>query len=301
LWSRSTELPDSPPDTPQQSPSLTSVYRPQRSAPIQPIAPLDTQPHIHHIDDAVSDTTLENDQISASTLDLLTSATHSLHLQQQQQPSQQRHVGSNKVAIASVSPTTSAITIGGGMMPATPEISPDNDVRHHAMKSAHEFVQRIFQEVPEDIALEDAGVELVSPGWSGAVIKSGASASETATSASVTSTSSHASGSAGSDTQRTQRTLYVNMPAVVDATLLREQVLAVLDAASEKLGCSTVMICLPAQMHDLDSVLHGLCYVGGQIVAAATPRAVDDHRLSRTDPVSRLALKDDLLLVAIEL
>lgn len=195
-------------------------------------------------------------------------------------------------------------------MPATPEISPDNDVRHYAQKSARAFLQRIFGNVNDDVSIEDAGVELVSPGWTGAVIKTGVDHSVMSTSL-ASATSSSASSSSDS-----QRTLYVSMPKVVDSSLLREQVLSILDAASDKLGCEHVMICLQSHMRDFSTVLHGLCYVGGQVVAAssssrpATPGKdsaqttfAPDERVvvSNTDPISGLQLRDHLVLVAIEL
>ncbi|KDN43427.1 hypothetical protein K437DRAFT_257487 [Tilletiaria anomala UBC 951] len=74
-------------------------------------------------------------------------------------------------------------------------------------------------------------------------------------------------------------------PANNDATLpphLRESLLSVLDHASEKLGCEKVVICVERHTtRDFKSLLHGLCYVGGQVVsygpgtasATATARA----------------------------
>lgn len=233
-----------------------------------------------------------SDDASDATLDQLTQAAQSLLLHAKSQHHsrpEQTHDPSLSVAHRD--------TLSAELMPATPEISPDNDVRHHAKKSAHSFLHRIFANVPRNLAVEDAGVELISPGWSGAVIRSGATTSGQAS----TSFSSNSSSDSSADTQRT---LYVSMPPVVDATLLREQVLAVLDAASEKLGCDSVMVCLDKVMHDFASVLHGLCYVGGALVAAAKEAGqIRDAQasLADADPISGLQLKSNLVLVAIEL
>lgn len=81
--------------------------------------------------------------------------------------------------------------------------------------------------------------------------------------------------------------------------------LAVLDAASEKLGCESVMVCLDRKMRDFASVLHGLCYVGGALVAAAKEGKEElegeQNKVPPTDPISGLLLRDGLALVAIEL
>ena len=240
-----------------------------------------------------------SDDTSQATLDQLTQAAQSLLLHSDAgRTKSQHHPRSHEAGDASI--TAHRNTLSVELMPATPEISPDNDVRHHAQKSAHAFLHRIFAHVPHNLAVEDAGVELVSPGWSGAVIKSGAAPSPHASS----SFSSTCSSDSSADTQRT---LYVSMPSIVDASLLREQVLAVLDAASEKLGCDSVMVCLDRAMRDFASVLHGLCYVGGAMVAAAKQAeqveqlGVQQNKLPHTDPISGLQLRDGLVLVAIEL
>ncbi len=77
-----------------------------------------------------------------------------------------------------------------------------------------------------------------------------------------------------------------------------------LDAASEKLGCDSVMVCLNKAMRDFASVLHGLCYVGGALVAAAKQAELSgggQDKLPGADPISNLQLKQGLMLVAIEL
>ncbi|PWY96961.1 hypothetical protein BCV70DRAFT_166728 [Testicularia cyperi] len=279
-------------------------------------------------DDAISLAATDDSATTQSTIELLTQAANSLFVKQQQQ--QQHQPRTSAVDAKSPQPqtaSTSAITIGGGIMPATPEISPDNNVRHYAQKSARAFLQRIFSDVNNDVAVEDAGVELVSPGWSGAVVKTGAlvepASQHSSSSAAAAADASMASsiGSSASSSADTARTLYVCMPSAIDASLLREQVLAVLDAASEKLGCENVMICLQRHMRDFASVLHGLCYVGATVVAAGNPASLGDStgrgnphttnsnsntsditsRLSNTDLVTGLHLRDGLVLVAIEL
>ncbi|GAK61947.1 uncharacterized protein PAN0_001c0142 [Moesziomyces antarcticus] len=331
------QLPDSPPDTPPHSPGLRPVQMPsliesgsfsqlqraqQQQAQLQQQQQPRISPSAHplpteaaHDADAVDpiytghtpcDSELESDDgsdvsddASQATLDQLTLAAQSLLLHSD------ASLGSKPTH-----PVAAAHrgTLSVELMPATPEISPDNDVRHHAHKSAHAFLHRIFADVPHNLSVEDAGVELVSPGWSGAVIKSHSAAGP----ASAHASSSFSSTSSSDSSADAQRTLYVSMPAIVDASLLREQVLAVLDAASEKLGCDSVMICLDRALRDFASVLHGLCYVGGALVAAAAQTASSSdmaadhfgagpHRLPDTDPVSGLALRSGLVLVAIEL
>ncbi|CBQ68121.1 conserved hypothetical protein [Sporisorium reilianum SRZ2] len=318
-------LPDSPPDTPPHSPGLAPVRlssfvepralpQPQRTSPsrasdLHERHPLSwTRPspaQAHHADvssDAIytgqtpCDSELESDaesdfsdDASQATLDQLTQAAQSLLLHSDVNRSKSHTNDSG------ISAHRNALSVE--LMPATPEISPDNDVRHCAQKSAHSFLHRIFANVPHNLAVEDAGVELVSPGWSGAVIKCGALAFNQAS-------SSYTSTSSSDSSADTQRTLYVSMPSVVDASLLREQVLAVLDAASEKLGCDSVMVCLSKAMRDFATVLHGLCYVGGALVAAAKEADVlagGQNRLPDTDPISGLQLQNGLVLVAIDL
>ncbi|CCF51189.1 hypothetical protein NDA11_006359 [Ustilago hordei] len=322
-------LPDSPPDTPPHSPGLAPVRLPalveprplsqQRvSPPRQPISYERSFTHTITRDAGVSvdviytgqtpcDSELEDDaesdfsdDASQATLDQLTQAAQTLLLHSDFSSSksqQQQHSRSHEAADSSISIAhRNALPIE--LMPVTPEISPDNDVRHHAQKSAHSFLDRIFVGVLRNLSVEDAGVELVSPGWSGAVIKSGPAGPACASSSFSSTCSSDSSA-------ETQRTLYVSMPAVVDASLLREQVLAVLDAASEKLGCESVMVCLDRAMRDFASVLHGLCYVGGAMVASARDKKEEvgggQNKLPDVDPVSGLQLREGLVLVAIEL
>lgn len=324
-------LPDSPPDTPPHSPGLAPVRLPTFVEP-RPLSQQQQQQqrvstprqshsyersfsHTAARDADVSvdaiytgqtpcDSELEDDtesdfsdDASQATLDQLTQAAQTLllHSDPSRTKSQQQHSRSHEAAVDS---NRNALPIE--LMPATPEISPDNDVRHHAQKSAHAFLDRIFVRVPRNLSVEDAGVELVSPGWSGAVIKSGPAGSVQHASRSFSSVCSSDSSA------ETQRTLYVSMPAVVDSSLLREQVLAVLDAASEKLGCESLMVCLDRAMRDFASVLHGLCYVGGAMIAAAREKGVEEvgvgqNKLPNADPVTGLQLREGLVLVAIEL
>lgn len=243
-----------------------------------------------------SDAESDFSDASQATIDQLTQAAQSLLLHSEATSAKsQRHYTPDQAHESGISAHRNGLNVE--LMPATPEISPDNDVRHHAKRSAHAFLQRIFADVPRNLAVEDAGVELVSPGWSGAVIKSGAGGP-------VQASSSFSSTSSSDSSADTQRTLYVSMPPVVDASLLREQVLAVLDAASEKLGCDSVMVCLNKAMRDFASVLHGLCYVGGALVAAAKEAELvggGQDKLPSADPISNLQLRQGLMLVAIEL
>nr|CDI51632.1 putative protein [Melanopsichium pennsylvanicum 4] len=318
-------LPDSPPDTPPHSPGLRPVRQlpfvatptssqPQRMPPQAQSEPAcSTQPACIQRDSSIEvlytgqtpcDSELESNadtdisDASDATLDQLTQAAQSLLLR-----SDSARTKSHRRTLAHEADEASFTAahrnaLSAELMPATPEISPDNDVRHHAQKSAQAFLHRMFDNVSQNLAVEDAGVELISPGWSGAVIKAGP--------ASAHASSSFSSMCSSDSSADAQRTLYVSMPPVVDATLLREQVLAVLDAASEKLGCDSVMVCLDRAMRDFASVVHGLCYVGGALVAAAKETRAEQlssgqNKLPNADPISNLQLRAGLVLVAIEL
>ncbi|WFD36483.1 ATP-binding cassette long-chain fatty acid transporter pxa2 [Malassezia cuniculi] len=134
--------------------------------------------------------------------------------------------------------------------PATPDISPANGAHHHPDQSAATFVRRIFTRLDDAVpyAAEDAGVELACPGWSGAVVER--------------------THTTHSPRDPARRTLYVHMPANMDRSRLRDNVLAVLDLASERAAAGRVVFCLERSTRDLVSLLHGLLYVGGHVVSA---------------------------------
>lgn len=169
-------------------------------------------------------------------------------------------------------------------MPDTPGQTPDtmspacSTASHHPTESAKRFFASILDNFPtgkgsEHVVgkTEDAGVELVCPGWTGAVLDQ-----------------SRLRSSIGSS-----RALYVLVPTDVQSESLREDVLSVLDLASETLNCEVVFLCLNKdgmEEEDWKSTLHGLCYVGGQVVATGANR----------EKLTGCKVKEGLVLVAVE-
>ena len=155
-------------------------------------------------------------------------------------------------------------------VPETPEMSPaNNDVHHHPTAAAEAFMRRIFVDwnTPRAFQAEDAGIELICEGWTGAVAQKLASAS-----------SSHGK-QREAPMEPSTRTLYVHMPRFVDRSALRDHLLRILDAASERLCAGRVVFCLERNLPDLSSLLRGLCYVGGQVTSlAGQPDAIVDAR-----------------------
>ena len=294
------ELPDSPPSTPPQSPTLL---------PRQMVDDRDSD--IDNDDDDATEVAEEGTEtetvLSACLTDMSLGSNEAgqEHLAREAATALLAPHSSEQAPDAKAQPK--AVPTGTGLMPATPEMSPDQDVCHRALETAKGFFCKVFADFADASAVEDAGIELVCPGWSGAVLKTGASAfdSPEAAARSYSSTSSSASSS------DTKRTLYVSMPQAVDQSQLREQVLAILDTASEKLGCDTVIISLERNMRDFALVLHGLCYVGGQVVSIGRSGQEDVHHrmpssstmsaASNTESISGFSPRQDLVLVAIEL
>lgn len=148
--------------------------------------------------------------------------------------------------------------------PATPDISPVNGAHHHPDASAAAFMHRMFPQWDgaPPCTIEDAGLELVCPGWSGAVVARGHT------------------DPAPRDIVR--RTLYVHMPAGTDRARLRDDVVAVLELATQRVAAGRVVFCIEQGIIDLVPLLHGFRYVGGHVVSAggepdpwlgASPRA----------------------------
>lgn len=149
-------------------------------------------------------------------------------------------------------------------MPDTPQQTPNTmspacaSVSHHPTHAEQQFLRGILSDFPlqkgaEHVVglTEDAGLDLVCKGWRGAVLDQSRIRS-------------------ADDTNTTNRALYAMLPPQAKAEGLREDVLALLDVASERLRCDLVMIALRrADMDDADwkAILHGLCYVGGTVVA----------------------------------
>ncbi len=145
------------------------------------------------------------------------------------------------------------------------------------------------------VQLEDAGIELLCPDWGGAVLIAQGSSNVDMSSAD----DSTEEDDDDDDDQSTVRTLYLSLPSSItnassssgasrssrpaslsssrtrnprnnETTLplqLRETLLKVLDHASDKLECDKVIISVERAMPDFKSLLHGLCYVGGQVVS----------------------------------
>ncbi|KAN0060466.1 hypothetical protein ACQY0O_007797 [Thecaphora frezii] len=296
----SLELPDSPPSTPPQSPPLTP----------RALGDLEVVPELSARDD---DQEALGTPLAAMSFsrhqNLLAEATGAIFgsVSGPQQHSPPRLSGSDKAQ-----PLAMRSAGAAGLMPATPEVSPDQEVQHFAVKSAKAFFHRIFKDFSEQARVEDAGVELVCPGWSGAVLKTSGSASSEAAVPHSESYSSDASNSSGTSSADSKRTLYVSMPSLVDQSQLREHVLALLDAASEKLGCDSVVLCLDRQMRDFAMVLHGLCYVGGQVVSvgrssssggqeAEASTSSSWHSAPDVEAISGFAPRQGLVLIGIEL
>lgn len=131
-------------------------------------------------------------------------------------------------------------------VPGTPDMSPANmDVRHQPTAMAEAFLRRIFVNWNASSAYkaEDAGIELLCPGWTGAVVQKNTCTTRSAQ----------------------LRSLYVHMPRSFDRSTLRDHLLRVLDSASDSVCASRVVFCLERDIPDLSSLLHGLCYVGGQL------------------------------------
>lgn len=142
-------------------------------------------------------------------------------------------------------------------VPGTPDMSPAQyDAHHHPTEVAEAFMRRIFVDWSTSRAFqaEDAGVELVCPGWTGAVAQ-------------------RLGTSHGKQRQMplelSTRSLYVHMPRACDRGALRDHILQLLDTASERVCAGRVVFCLERSMPDLASLLHGLCYVGGQVTSRA--------------------------------
>lgn len=131
-------------------------------------------------------------------------------------------------------------------VPGTPDMSPANmDARHLPTATAEAFVRRVFVDwnASDLYKAEDAGVELLCPGWTGAVIQK------------------RVDDVPGG----VERALYVQLPLSFDRSRLRDNMLRILDTASDGVSASRVVFCLERNIPDLASLLHGMCYVGGHL------------------------------------
>ncbi|PWN26340.1 hypothetical protein BDZ90DRAFT_233471 [Jaminaea rosea] len=203
-------------------------------------------------------------------------------------PSTYRSPGSSFSSNASslqrlTNPRATSIAAAMSRLPDTPLPSATTSpaciasLSHHPTQSAQAFFStKLFTDFPTSKGSEglvgvadDAGVDLACPGWEGAVLDQ-----------------TRLGGG---------RTLYTLLPPSARAERLREDVLALLDLASEKLGCGVVVIAVDKQGVTDDAerkaVLHGLCYVGGSVVSAHGGK----------DPISRCTVRRGTALVAVEL
>ncbi|SHO76672.1 Hypothetical protein MSYG_1010 [Malassezia sympodialis ATCC 42132] len=141
-------------------------------------------------------------------------------------------------------------------VPGTPEVSPaQHDVHHHPKATAEAFLRRIFVDWHTSGALlqaEDAGVELVCRGWTGAVVQK-------------CDLSYRASTAPPGVRCAKDRSLYVLMPRSCDRSQLHDHILRILEMASKSACAARVVVCLERDLPDLSSLIHGFCYVGGEV------------------------------------
>lgn len=141
-------------------------------------------------------------------------------------------------------------------VPGTPEVSPAQyDVHHHPKATAEAFLRRIFVDWHTSGALlqaEDAGIELVCRGWTGAVVQK-------------CDLSYRASTAPSGVRCAKDRSLYVLMPRSCDRSQLHEHILRILETASHSVCAARVVVCLERDLPDLSSLIHGFCYVGGEV------------------------------------
>lgn len=163
-------------------------------------------------------------------------------------------------------------------LPETPEstpltMSPADVVTHHQPQiSARDFVSSVLPATKRRYLIEDAGMELVCPGWTGAVLVD-TLARDSAARAASSFSSAHLSHSSSSSNSRAlptpRRTLLTRIAATHDAKDLRSSILDALDHATEKLVVDNVIFVLDRSGMDDDkfrAMVHGLCYVGASIV-----------------------------------
>ncbi|CAO1632209.1 unnamed protein product [Sympodiomycopsis kandeliae] len=183
------------------------------------------------------------------------------------------------------------------VMPDTPQQTPNTmspacaSVSHHPTEAEHKFLRSILPDLPLQVgakhvigSTEDAGLDLVCKGWQGAVLDQSRIRSR--------------DDDDDDDGNITNRALYAMMPPKAQAERLREEVLALLDVASERLRCDLVIIALRRnEMDDADwkAILHGLCYVGGTVVAMGGSTGPNG-----TDRLTNCTVAQGIVLVAVE-
>jgi hypothetical protein len=173
-------------------------------------------------------------------------------------------------------------------LPDTPDSTPvvlspaELMVRHQPSLCARDFVQTVLPRLRaigqggRRYLVEDAGMELVCPGWTGAVLvdakahtnpsTQSKSASSSFSSTRMSRTSSHSSH----QLTHPRRTLLTRIAAsLLDTADLRSSILDALDHATEKLQVDNVVFVLDRSGLDDEkfrAIVHGLCYVGASVV-----------------------------------
>ncbi|PKI83509.1 hypothetical protein MVES1_002643 [Malassezia vespertilionis] len=175
-------------------------------------------------------------------------------------------------------------------LPGTPEMSPANgDIHHHPLATAEAFMRRIFPYWNEPntraLKVEDAGLELLCPGWTGAVVQK----HDTATSITTGLAPNEKANELGFEPDL--RSLYVHMPQSCLRSHLRDYMLKILDMASDEVHVGRVVFCLERSLPDLHSLVLGFCYVGGHVASMA----------GQTDDWLALQPLPSLMLVAVPL
>lgn len=172
-------------------------------------------------------------------------------------------------------------------LPETPESTPltmspaDMMIRHQPSISARDFVQSVLPRLRaighggRRYLVEDAGMELVCPGWSGAVLVDSRAVPT------KTQSRSYSSSISSSKMSRTpsisslkgnppRRILLTKIAAAqLDTKDLRSSILDALDHATEKLQVENVVFVLDrtgVEEEKFRAMLHGLCYVGANVV-----------------------------------
>lgn len=217
-------------------------------------------------------------------------ATSALYPEPQRRSVGRQHPQASKVNISRIGRLPDTPISSMGISP----ICPSSTFAQHPSESAKRFLKSIFADFPTQVGSEhvvgvadDAGVDLVCPGWEGAVLDQ------------TRLNSNGHGGSVGS------RTLYAAMPCHSQAPeKMRADVLNLLDLASEQLSCELVIIAVrKGEMDEADckATLHGLCYVGGSVMAAGL--GIEGVTLAgkHKDPVSGCTVAEGMVLVAIEL
>lgn len=201
------------------------------------------------------------------------------------------HFEAEAMDIQSAEPAKGRVGIAVQQLPETPRQTPASSVnvsfpcisplQHHPRQSAEAFFRSILPAFPRDAAHElvgyavDASIDLICPAWSGAVLDR-----------------THIDGT---------RTLYTILPShatTADTLGLRSDILALLDTASEDLMCSRCVIGLrrdEMDQRDAKATLHGLCYVGGNVISSTVP-----GHLAR-DPISNCTIAANVIIVIVEL